>query len=91
MITVYTPQGEVTIDPATVTDAELAALGLTRAWADEQAYQEQLAAEFNAAHDQAIQAYKNWPNLTLAQKDAVLKNLVKWALWRDGWLKLGVL
>ena len=57
---------------------------------DEQLYQEQLAAEFNAAHEQAILAYKNWGSLTLAQKDAILKGLVKWALWKDGWLKLGV-
>ena len=58
---------------------------------DEQLYQEQLAAEMNAAHTQAIAAYKNWDSLTPKQKDAALKNLVKWALWKDGWLKLGVL
>lgn len=57
----------------------------------EQLYQEQLVAEFNAAHEQAILAYKNWGSLTLAQKDAILKGLVKWALWKDGWLKLGVI
>ena len=58
---------------------------------DEQFYQEQLAEEMNAVHEQAIAAYKNWGSLTLAQKDAILKNLVRWALWKDGWLKLGVL
>lgn len=58
---------------------------------DEQIYQEQLAAEFNFVHEQAILAYKNWNSLTLAQKDAILKNLMKWALWKDGWLKLGAL
>ena len=55
------------------------------------AYQDQLAAEFNEAHEQAIRAYKNWGSLTLTQKDAVLKGLVKWALWKDGWLMIGVL
>ena len=58
---------------------------------DEQLYQEQLAEEFNNVHTQAILALKNWGSLTLAQKDTILKNLVKWALWKDGWLKLGVL
>ena len=57
----------------------------------EQLYQEQLATEFNEVHEQAILAYKNWGSLTLTQKDTILKNLVKWALWKDGWLKLGVL
>lgn len=54
-------------------------------------YQRQLALEMNSAHEQAIAAYKNWGSLTLAQKDTILKNLVKWALWKDGWLKFGVL
>lgn len=57
---------------------------------DEQLYQKQLAKEMNSVHEQAILAYKNWGSLTLTQKDAILKNLVKWALWKDGWLKLGV-
>ena len=58
---------------------------------DEQLYQEQLAAEFNSAHEQAVLALKNWGSLTLARKDAILKGLIRWALWKDGWLKLGVL
>mgnify|MGYP001579038474 CR=1 FL=1 len=58
---------------------------------DEQLYQEQLAKEMNAAHEQAILAFKNWGSLTLVQKDTILKNMVKWALCKDGWLKLGVL
>ncbi len=58
---------------------------------DEQLYLEQLADEFNNVHTQAILALKNWGSLTLAQKDTILKGLVKWALWKDGWLKLGVL
>jgi len=58
---------------------------------DEQLYLEQLVEEMNAAHDQAILALKNWDNLIPKQKDAVLKSLVKWALWKDEWLKLGTL
>ena len=58
---------------------------------DEQLYLEQLEAEFNDAHEKAILALKNWSSLTSARKDASLKGLVKWALWKDGWLKLGVL
>lgn len=57
----------------------------------EELYQEQLASEFNEIHERALLAYKNWSSLTLVQKDAILKNLVKWVLWKDGWLKLGVL
>ena len=52
---------------------------------DEQLYQEQLAEDFNNVHTQAILALKKWSSLTLAQKDTILKNLVKWALWK-GWL-----
>lgn len=57
----------------------------------EELYQKELVLEFNDIHTQAILAYKNWASLTLAQKDTILKNLVKWALWKDGYLKLGVL
>ena len=64
---------------------------ITKEIPDEELYQEQLAAEFNDVHDKAILAYKNWGSLTLAQKDTILKNLVKWALWKDGWLHLGTL
>lgn len=58
---------------------------------DEELYQEQLQAEFNDIHSQAILALKNWDTLTLAQKDVILKNLLRWALWKDERLKLGVL
>jgi hypothetical protein len=58
---------------------------------DEQLYQEQLEHEFNEVHTAAIAAYKNWDSLTLAQKDTILKNLVKYALWKEGRLHLGVL
>ena len=56
---------------------------------DEQLYQEQLDKEFNDAHKSAILALKNWSRLTLAQKDTILKNLIKWVLWKDGSLHLG--
>ena len=58
---------------------------------DEELYQLQLVEEMNDVHEQAILALKNWASLTLAQKDTILKGLVKWALWKDEWLKLGVL
>jgi len=48
---------------------------------------EALHEEFNSIHEQALLALANWPSLTLAQKDAILKNLLRWALWKDGWLK----
>lgn len=91
MVTLHTPQGIIEVDPATITDEELAALGLTREWADEQVYQQQLAVDMNEIHDTAILAYKNWDSLTPAQKDTILKNVIKWALWKDRRLKLGVL
>lgn len=58
---------------------------------DEDLYQEKLAKEMNDAHEKAILALKNWDTLTLAQKDAILKGLLKWALWKDERLHLGVL
>ena len=58
---------------------------------EEQLYQEQLGREFNDVHTQAILALKNWSSLTLAQKDTILKNLLRWALWKDEWLHYGVL
>jgi len=58
---------------------------------EEELYQEQLEAEFNDVHDKAINALNNWGSLTSKQKDTILKNLVKWALWKGGWLKSGTL
>lgn len=57
----------------------------------EEGYSRQLAETFNAMHAQAIQAYKNWDSLSLAQKDTILKNLLLWVLWKDGRLEPGVL
>ena len=54
---------------------------------DEVVAQEMQAKEFNEIHTAAKQALANWDRLTLAQKDAILKNLLRWALWKDGWLK----
>jgi len=54
---------------------------------DEVVAQENQAKEFNEIHLAAKQALANWDRLTLAQKDAILKNLLRWALWKDGWLK----
>ena len=54
---------------------------------DEVVVQENQAKEFNEIHLAAKQALANWDRLTLAQKDTILKNLLRWALWKDGWLK----
>ena len=64
---------------------------ITAEISDEELYQEQLAQEFNDIHIQAILALNNWSSLTTRQKDTILKNLVKWALWKDGWLHSGTL
>ena len=88
MITLHTPQGIVVIDPATVTDAQLAALGLTRAWADREAYFEQRAKEQNDMHVEAKLAFDNWPSLTLVQKDKLLKGLLSWYLAEHRYLFL---
>lgn len=40
MITLHTLSGIVEVDPATITDAELDKLGLTREWADKQVVDE---------------------------------------------------
>jgi len=53
---------------------------------DEQLRQEEINRQMNDAHTAARAALANWANLTLAQKDSILKNLVRWALWKDGFL-----
>lgn len=77
---------EETKDPGSIVEAHVPGQLLP-----EELYQEQLAVDMNEIHDTAILAYKNWDSLTLAQKDTILKGLVKWALWKDGRLELGVL
>ena len=42
----------------------------------------------NEIHDAAINALRAWSTLTLAQKDAVLRGLVRWALYKDNLLPL---
>lgn len=81
-----TPKGIVQVNSATITDTELAELGLTRKWADEQLHQEALAAEFNDKMHKALLAYNNWDSLTLPQKDTVLKNIVGYLLYQAGLL-----
>lgn len=77
---------EETKDPTAIVEAHVPGQ-LT----PEELYQEQLNQDMNEIHDKAILALNNWDALTPEQKDAVLKGLVKWALWKDGRLKLGVL
>lgn len=49
-------------------------------------YQEALRAEFNDIHELAVLALANWDSLNLSQKDTILKHLLKWVLWKEGWL-----
>lgn len=86
MIIVATPLGTFAVDVLTVTDAELAAMGLTRAWANAQRPAAEQAQEMNDTHVQLLNALAHWDNLTLAQKDAILKHLVRYRLWKEGQL-----
>lgn len=72
----HTSSGAIELNPATITDAELAALGLTRAWADKQLAVQLVEQEVAQDNDQALAAYRNWGNLTLAQKERALKMLL---------------
>uniref|UniRef100_A0A6M3K909 Uncharacterized protein n=1 Tax=viral metagenome TaxID=1070528 RepID=A0A6M3K909_9ZZZZ len=54
---------------------------------DEQLRKEELDHQFNEVHAVVgLLAYNNWGSVTSAQKDTVLKNILGWALWKDGWL-----
>jgi len=53
---------------------------------DEQLRKEELDHQFNEVHVAGLLAYNNWGSVTSAQKDTVLKNILGWALWKDGWL-----
>ncbi|MBA7693753.1 hypothetical protein ES703_102342 [subsurface metagenome] len=53
---------------------------------EDELYQEQLRAEFNDVHELAVLALANWDSLNLSQKDTILKHLLKWVLWKEGWL-----
>lgn len=48
------------------------------------------AEEFNDIHVAAVNALQNWAALTMPQKDVILKNVVRWALWKDGRLPSGL-
>jgi len=58
---------------------------------DDAAYQLELSQEMNDVHAQAVTALNNWGSLTAAQRSIILKNLVKWALYADHYLHLGML
>lgn len=51
---------------------------------------EDQAQEFNDIHAIALQALSNWSALSNPQKDIILKNLLRWALWKDGRLPAGL-
>lgn len=45
--------------------------------------------EFNDLHEAALNLLASWGTLTLAQKDTVLRNLLRWALYTEGRLPYG--
>ncbi|KKM85337.1 hypothetical protein LCGC14_1290040 [marine sediment metagenome] len=47
------------------------------------------AQEFNDYHIVILAALQNWATLPGVQKDVLLRNLLRWALWKDGRLPLG--
>jgi hypothetical protein len=51
---------------------------------DEQVENENHGRDFLDFKQLARQALTNWATLTAAQKDAVLKNLLKYVLWHEG-------
>lgn len=53
---------------------------------DEELHEEALVHQFNDAHVQGLQAYNNWGSLTTAQRNIILKNLLGYVLWKEGWL-----
>jgi len=75
LITIHTPDGQQTIDTYTLTEAERIALGVN------------LQHHINDVHKQALNAWRNWRSLTLAQKDTIVKNLLWHALYQEGLLE----
>jgi len=63
----------------------------TEVVSDEQLYQEQLGKEFNDYHIHVINMLNKWEQQQSQQKDELLKMLAKQMLWKDGWLKFGLL
>ena len=64
---------------------------ITAEISDAQLYQEELAAKMNERHEKHLTALKHWELVTDAEKDVIQQELVKWAIWKDGMLKFGVL
>lgn len=53
---------------------------------DEELHQEALKQQLNDKHTLALQALQHWDLLTPSQKDVILKNLVWYALCKEGYL-----
>ena len=76
MIELHTPNGVINVDLATITDVELATLGLTRQWADKECYQQQIAKDSNDNIHFIKLAYDNWDSLSATQKRETIKHLL---------------
>lgn len=72
-IEVYDSDGNlVAREPYEISDAELT--------------QEILDAHFNDIHTAALSLYADWDTVTLQQKDRILRELLGFILWKEGWL-----
>lgn len=72
-IDVYDSQGKlIAQEPYTVPDSDLV--------------QEALRQHFNDIHVTALAWYTDWDSVTLQQKDRIIKELLGYVLWKEGWL-----
>lgn len=72
-IDVYDNQGNlIAQEPYEVSDAELV--------------QEALNRHFNDIHVTALAFYADWDSVTLQQKDRIVRELLGYVLWKEGYL-----
>lgn len=86
IIEFYTPLGPVSIDTLTATDAEWSVISMPPDKIAQYRLQAQYEHEFNEKHVQALEALKHWTALTPAQKDTILKNILEFILFKEGYL-----
>lgn len=70
-ITIHTPDGPMTLDTDTLTEDERVGADLN------------LAHHVNDKHTKAVAAWRHWDQLTAAQKDTILKNLLWYVLVQE--------
>lgn len=75
IVRLHTPTGIQEVDTDTLTEQERIEM------------EANLQHHMNEKHIQGLQAWRNWSSLTAAQKDTILKNLLWWALAREGYLE----